>query len=55
MVVARITDAEILERRYPVILHRFELREGSGGDGQHKGGEGVVREVEVSKSDLNGD
>jgi 5-oxoprolinase (ATP-hydrolysing) len=37
-----------MERRYPVILHRFGLREGSGGDGLHKGGEGVIREVEVS-------
>jgi hypothetical protein len=37
--------AEILERRYPVILRRFELRQGSGGQGKHKGGEGVVREV----------
>lgn len=45
--VRRITDVEIMERRYPVILHRFGLREGSAGDGQHHGGEGVIREVEV--------
>ncbi len=37
-----------MERRYPVILHRFGLREGSGGDGLHRGGEGVIREVEAS-------
>jgi hypothetical protein len=47
-ILHRITDVEIMERRYPVILHRFGLREGSGGDGLHHGGEGVIREVEVS-------
>ena len=42
----RITDPEILERRYPVLLRRFELRPGSGGVGMHRGGDGVVREIE---------
>ncbi|EIW75632.1 Hydantoinase B oxoprolinase [Coniophora puteana RWD-64-598 SS2] len=42
----RIGDAEILERRYPVLLHRFALRPGSGGDGEFKGGDGVIREFE---------
>ena len=42
----RITDPEILERRYPVLLREFGLRSGSGGDGAHKGGDGVVREIE---------
>ena len=74
----RITDPEILERRYPgewnelinahsnlstfisyvlmlllnvhhvslVLLRRFGLREGSGGNGKHKGGNGVIREIE---------
>lgn len=46
MTNTRITDAEILERRYPVILHRFGLREGSGGEGQHNGGEGAIRDIE---------
>jgi len=41
-----ITDAEILERRYPVRLHRFALRKGSGGDGRWRGGDGLVRELE---------
>jgi N-methylhydantoinase B/oxoprolinase/acetone carboxylase alpha subunit len=40
-----VLPSEILERRYPVVLRRFELRQGSGGAGRHKGGEGVVREV----------
>lgn len=42
----RITDPEILERRYPIILREFSIREGSGGNGKHKGGNGVVRELE---------
>jgi len=46
MTNTRITDAEVFERRYPVILRQFALREGSGGKGQHKGGEGVVRDIE---------
>jgi 5-oxoprolinase (ATP-hydrolysing) len=42
----RITDPEILERRYPVLLRQFSLRRGSGGSGRHKGGNGVIRELE---------
>jgi 5-oxoprolinase (ATP-hydrolysing) len=41
-----ITDGEILERRYPVRLVRFEVRKGSGGQGVFAGGDGVVREFE---------
>jgi len=41
-----ITDPEILEQRYPVRLRRFAIRKGSGGQGQWRGGDGVVREVE---------
>jgi len=46
MTNTRITDAEVFERRYPVILREFSLRAGSGGNGQHKGGDGVVRDIE---------
>ncbi|XP_053980363.1 5-oxoprolinase [Hylaeus volcanicus] len=45
MTNTRITDPEILELRYPVILDRFSLRPGSGGAGAHRGGEGVIRET----------
>lgn len=41
-----ITDPEILELRYPVRLHRFEIRHGSGGSGLHRGGNGIIREIE---------
>lgn len=46
MTNTRITDAEVFERRYPVILREFSLRAGSGGKGQHDGGDGVVRDIE---------
>lgn len=49
MTNTRITDGEILERRYPVILREFRLREGSGGRGQWNGGDGVVRALEFTK------
>ncbi|XP_068017179.1 5-oxoprolinase [Melanerpes formicivorus] len=45
MTNTRITDPEILELRYPVVLQRFELRRGSGGAGRQRGGDGVVREL----------
>lgn len=40
-----ITDPEILENRYPVRLVRFSIRYHSGGDGEYRGGDGVVREL----------
>eukprot|EP00842_Homolaphlyctis_polyrhiza_P000184 jgi/Hompol1/1166/HPOL_002658-RA len=46
MTNTRITDPEILERRYPVILRQFGLRPGSGGKGLFNGGDGVIREIE---------
>ncbi|KAF9167361.1 hypothetical protein DFQ26_004840 [Actinomortierella ambigua] len=46
MTNTRITDPEILERRYPVLLRDFSLRTGSGGAGLHRGGDGLVRHLE---------
>ncbi|RDW91172.1 hypothetical protein BP5796_02337 [Coleophoma crateriformis] len=46
MTNTRITDAEVFERRYPVLLREFSLRPGSGGAGKHRGGDGVVRDIE---------
>ncbi|WP_201353766.1 hydantoinase B/oxoprolinase family protein [Hydrogenimonas urashimensis] len=43
MTNTRITDIEILERRFPVAVERFAVRRGSGGAGRHRGGDGVVR------------
>ena len=42
----RIGDVEILERRYPILVHRFEIRPNSGGIGKFNGGDGVIREIE---------
>ncbi|BAS76378.1 Os01g0966000, partial [Oryza sativa Japonica Group] len=46
MTNTRMTDPEIFEQRYPVLLHRFSIRENSGGSGFHRGGDGLVREIE---------
>lgn len=46
MTNTRITDSEVFERRYPVLLREFSLRQGSAGKGMHRGGEGVVRDIE---------
>src|SRR5437899_737921 len=41
------TPAEALEYSYPLRVTRYSLRPGSGGDGGHRGGDGMVREIEV--------
>ena len=50
MTNTRITDPEVLEVRYPVRLERFALRTGSGGEGLHRGGDGLVREYRFLES-----
>ena len=50
MTNSRLTDPEILELRYPVLLRHFGLRANSGGDGAHRGGDGTVREVEFREA-----
>jgi N-methylhydantoinase B/oxoprolinase/acetone carboxylase alpha subunit len=46
MTNSRLTDPEILEWRFPVLLEEFSIRKGSGGKGMHTGGNGVVRRVQ---------
>jgi 5-oxoprolinase (ATP-hydrolysing) len=46
MTNTRLTDPEILERRFPVRVREFAIRRGSGGNGQHRGGDGVIRRLE---------
>jgi 5-oxoprolinase (ATP-hydrolysing) len=46
MTNSRLTDPEVLERRFPVLLREFALRTGSGGAGAFRGGDGLVREIE---------
>jgi len=46
MTNSRLTDVEILEARFPVVLREFSIRHGSGGVGRHNGGNGAVRRLE---------
>jgi 5-oxoprolinase (ATP-hydrolysing) len=46
MTNTRISDIEILKKRYPIIVREFSLRQGSGGAGLHLGGLGVTRIIE---------
>jgi 5-oxoprolinase (ATP-hydrolysing) len=45
MTNSRLTDPEILEARYPVLLEEFSIRRGSGGAGAHHGGDGTIRRI----------
>ena len=45
MTNTRLTDPEVLEWRFPVILESFSIRTGSGGRGRYRGGDGIVRRV----------
>ena len=46
MTNTRLTDVELMEHRYPVVVHKFAIRRGSGGAGQRQGGCGIIREIE---------
>lgn len=50
MTNTRLTDPEILELRYPVVLEQFSIRRGSGGEGSWHGGAGVSRTVRFLES-----
>jgi len=45
MTNSRLTDPEVLETRFPVLLEEFSIRKDSGGEGKHKGGDGVLRRI----------
>src|SRR3546814_13262278 len=47
MTNTRITDPEVLEWRFPVLLEEFSIRRGSGGAGRHRGGDGIGRRVRL--------
>src|SRR6059058_880958 len=46
MTNTRLTDPEVIEKRYPVRVLEFAIRRGSGGAGRHRGGDGIVRRLE---------
>ena len=45
MTNTRLTDPEILEHRYPVVLDEFSIRRGSGGKGEWAAGDGIFRSI----------
>lgn len=45
MTNSRLTDPEVLEWRFPVLVESFAIRAGSGGRGRHRGGNGVIRQI----------
>jgi 5-oxoprolinase (ATP-hydrolysing) len=45
MTNTRLTDPEILETRFPVLVEEFSIRRGSGGAGRHRGGDGAIRKI----------
>jgi 5-oxoprolinase (ATP-hydrolysing) len=53
MTNSRLTDPEILEARFPVLVEEFAVRRGSGGGGRHHGGDGVIRRLRF-RSALSG-
>ncbi len=46
MTNSRLTDPEILESKFPVLVREFSVRRGSGGRGHYRGGDGTVRRLE---------
>jgi len=47
-----LTDPEILEFRFPLIVESFSIRKGSGGDGQYRGGDGIERRIRFTGPDM---
>ncbi len=45
MTNSRLTDPEVLESRFPILIEQFAVRHGSGGAGAHKGGDGAIRRL----------
>ncbi|MCR9120950.1 MAG: hydantoinase B/oxoprolinase family protein [Phyllobacteriaceae bacterium] len=43
MTNTRMTDPEVLEMRYPIVVEEFSIRSGSGGEGAYRGGDGTRR------------
>jgi len=46
MTNSRLTDPEILEAEYPVLVREFAVRRGSGGRGRQHGGDGTLRRLQ---------
>jgi N-methylhydantoinase B len=49
--ISKAPPVEIMEQQFPVLYHRYALREGSGGAGKHRGGFGLDYEVELRRGE----
>jgi N-methylhydantoinase B len=49
--ISKAPPVEIMEQQFPVLYHRYALREGSGGAGMHRGGFGLEYELELLRGD----
>jgi 5-oxoprolinase (ATP-hydrolysing) len=54
MTNSRLTDPEVLEWRFPVLLESFEIRANSGGKGKYDGGNGVIRKIKFREAMIAG-
>ncbi|MCG9893800.1 MAG: hydantoinase B/oxoprolinase family protein [Thermosynechococcaceae cyanobacterium MS004] len=50
MTNSRLTDPEVLEGRFPVLVKEFAIRPRSGGQGRYRGGDGVIRRIEFQET-----
>jgi len=49
--ISKAPPVEIMEQQFPVLYHRYALREGSGGAGRHRGGFGLDYEIELRRGE----
>jgi N-methylhydantoinase B len=49
--ISKAPPVEIMEQQFPVLYHRYSLREGSGGAGKHRGGFGLDYEIELRRGE----
>jgi N-methylhydantoinase B len=49
--ISKTPPVEVMEQKFPILFHRFALREGSGGAGRHRGGFGVHYEAELLRGE----
>ncbi|MBY8977847.1 hydantoinase B/oxoprolinase family protein [Rhodobacteraceae bacterium NNCM2] len=49
--ISKAPPVEIMEQKFPVLYHRYALREGSGGAGRHRGGLGLDYEIELRRGE----
>jgi len=50
MTNSRLTDPEVLEWRFPVLVQEFSIRTASGGQGRYRGGNGVIRRIQFQEA-----